>query len=584
MNADLERVEQDVAYALYTYLNPLVGGSTEGLGEGWEFGRALNQGELYGIVRKIEGVEFIKILRVYETDLATGKQDPKPAGSYLEIGRGRGDRLRDAHRQGRARGALMSSTAFGTSPNGHTSSAASDHEPARSPVGDRNPGGRLRARLPAAQPAERSTRTATSGCASSSALETLLDPIVGTLDVLDSYFHPTLAPRDVLDLLAAWLGLRVDESWPDERLREALGREGELSRRRGTAAGPRRSRSSIAFPDIPLRVEDGGGVTWSTDPSAPDEGAPAELCGLLRHADPREDPARDRARDRGDQAGARDLPLRVKAAKRPTEAPTDEPPPSGKVHRWSSARSARPRTRTSTSASNCGTYLRWDPTRIQPRRSKAATSRAPPQPAELRAERWRPPAVAAATRPPGEPSAPRRHPSPMRTMDMPVIRAGDPRAGGDAGRGAAAHGRGRPDHAQLPRAPWQRAEARRRGRRARAPARARPQPERDRRQLRDPGARHAGGVVERDPAVGLPRPVRRPERHLRAGGADQLPPAAQRGGGGAALGARGRRRLARAERGRRHDAREDRDHAVRAARERAAARSSSPADAAASSR
>ena len=85
-NADLERVEQDVSYALYTYLNPLVGGSTEGHGEGWEFGRSLNQGELYGIVRKIEGVEFIKILRVYETDLATGKQDPKPAGSYLEIG------------------------------------------------------------------------------------------------------------------------------------------------------------------------------------------------------------------------------------------------------------------------------------------------------------------------------------------------------------------------------------------------------------------------------------------------------------------------------------------------------------------
>jgi predicted phage baseplate assembly protein len=85
-SADLERVEQDVAYALYTYLNPLVGGSVDGLGEGWEFGRALNQGELYGVVRSIEGVEFIKILRVYETDLATGKQEPKPAGSYIEIG------------------------------------------------------------------------------------------------------------------------------------------------------------------------------------------------------------------------------------------------------------------------------------------------------------------------------------------------------------------------------------------------------------------------------------------------------------------------------------------------------------------
>ena len=42
--------------------------------------------ELYGVVRSIAGVEFIKILRVYETDLKTGKQEPKPAGSYIEIG------------------------------------------------------------------------------------------------------------------------------------------------------------------------------------------------------------------------------------------------------------------------------------------------------------------------------------------------------------------------------------------------------------------------------------------------------------------------------------------------------------------
>jgi phage tail-like protein len=93
-------------------------------------------------------------------------------------------------------------------------------------------------------------------------LETLLDPIVGTLDVLDRYFHPTLAPRDVLNLLAAWLGLTVDESWPDERLREALSREGELSRRRGTRAGLTLA-LSIAFPELPLRVEDGGGVSWA---------------------------------------------------------------------------------------------------------------------------------------------------------------------------------------------------------------------------------------------------------------------------------------------------------------------------------
>jgi hypothetical protein len=84
--SDLERVEQDVAYALYTYLNPLVGGSADGVGDGWEFGRGLNQGELFGVVRKIDGVDFVKILRIYDADLATGKQEAKPAGNYVEIG------------------------------------------------------------------------------------------------------------------------------------------------------------------------------------------------------------------------------------------------------------------------------------------------------------------------------------------------------------------------------------------------------------------------------------------------------------------------------------------------------------------
>jgi predicted phage baseplate assembly protein len=84
-SADVRRVEEDVAHALYTYLNPLVGGSPHGPGSGWPFGRPLNQGELYGVVHAIDGVEFVKILRVYETDLRTGEQDAKPAGSHIEL-------------------------------------------------------------------------------------------------------------------------------------------------------------------------------------------------------------------------------------------------------------------------------------------------------------------------------------------------------------------------------------------------------------------------------------------------------------------------------------------------------------------
>jgi predicted phage baseplate assembly protein len=85
-HTDLQRVEEDVTYALNTFLNPLVGGSVDGIGDGWEFGRAYTAGELFGLIRKIDGVEFVKLLRTYETDLAEGTQEQRQAGDYIEIG------------------------------------------------------------------------------------------------------------------------------------------------------------------------------------------------------------------------------------------------------------------------------------------------------------------------------------------------------------------------------------------------------------------------------------------------------------------------------------------------------------------
>jgi hypothetical protein len=83
--SDLARVERDIERALDLYLNPLAGGSANGGRGGWEFGRALNQGEVYGVVHAVEGVEFVKILRVYETNLETGQQEAKPAGPHLQL-------------------------------------------------------------------------------------------------------------------------------------------------------------------------------------------------------------------------------------------------------------------------------------------------------------------------------------------------------------------------------------------------------------------------------------------------------------------------------------------------------------------
>lgn len=96
------------------------------------------------------------------------------------------------------------------------------------------------------------------------ALEELLDPIVAVLDALPAHFDPDHAPRDVLNLLAAWLGVDLDESQEIRHQREMVRRAADLGRKRGTVAGMELA-LKLAYPDVPLRVEDQGGVRWSLD-------------------------------------------------------------------------------------------------------------------------------------------------------------------------------------------------------------------------------------------------------------------------------------------------------------------------------
>ncbi|MEA2219574.1 MAG: hypothetical protein QOJ35_2200 [Solirubrobacteraceae bacterium] len=83
--ADLARIREQTLRELYRFLNPLVGGVPGEEGSGWEFGRTLNQGELYGVVHQIAGVEYVRLLRMYRADLATGRQSAEPAGSHIVL-------------------------------------------------------------------------------------------------------------------------------------------------------------------------------------------------------------------------------------------------------------------------------------------------------------------------------------------------------------------------------------------------------------------------------------------------------------------------------------------------------------------
>ena len=83
--ADSQRIERHVRDQLYTYLNPMIGGSPGAVGSGWPPGRSLNQGELYAIMHAFDAVESVKILRLYEMDIATGEQGSKAAGRQVLI-------------------------------------------------------------------------------------------------------------------------------------------------------------------------------------------------------------------------------------------------------------------------------------------------------------------------------------------------------------------------------------------------------------------------------------------------------------------------------------------------------------------
>ncbi|HYI19314.1 MAG TPA: phage tail protein [Solirubrobacteraceae bacterium] len=106
------------------------------------------------------------------------------------------------------------------------------------------------------------------------ALETLLDPIVAVLDGLPAHFSADHAPRDVLDLLSAWLGVDLDESQSPQQRREMVRRAAELGRRRGTKHGVELA-LSLGFPKLPLRVEDPGGVRTAPPEGGMDAPAPS---------------------------------------------------------------------------------------------------------------------------------------------------------------------------------------------------------------------------------------------------------------------------------------------------------------------
>ena len=103
------------------------------------------------------------------------------------------------------------------------------------------------------------------------ALDDVMAPILSTLDNLECYLDPWLAPADFVEWLAGWVGLALDENWPLERQRALVASAAELYRWRGTAKGL--AYYVALYAGSSPTIEESGGITWSSQPGSPVPGS-----------------------------------------------------------------------------------------------------------------------------------------------------------------------------------------------------------------------------------------------------------------------------------------------------------------------
>jgi phage tail-like protein len=113
------------------------------------------------------------------------------------------------------------------------------------------------------------------------ALDEVLAPVLCSLDNLESYFDPDLAPGDFLEWLGGWVGLAMDESWPIERRRSLVTETAALYRTRGTAAGMAAHLRLLTGAEV--EIEETGGTAYSTSANPQTPGQPGfQLLVRLR--------------------------------------------------------------------------------------------------------------------------------------------------------------------------------------------------------------------------------------------------------------------------------------------------------------
>lgn len=103
-------------------------------------------------------------------------------------------------------------------------------------------------------------------CRFTSGLDEVLAPVFSTLDNLEAYFDPKLAPMDFVEWLSGWVGVVLDETWGLKRQRALVAQAVELYRWRGT----RRGLAALVaiYTGGEVEVTDSGGSYWSPVPKS----------------------------------------------------------------------------------------------------------------------------------------------------------------------------------------------------------------------------------------------------------------------------------------------------------------------------
>lgn len=97
-----------------------------------------------------------------------------------------------------------------------------------------------------------------------SALDEVLAPIFVTLDAIEAYVDPWLAPEDFLLWLSEWVGMPIDDDLPEERKRALVAKAVTLHTWAGTARGT--ADLIETYTGVRPEIDDSGGAAFSSTP------------------------------------------------------------------------------------------------------------------------------------------------------------------------------------------------------------------------------------------------------------------------------------------------------------------------------